>query len=197
MNNNISISEQWDNFIAGDDKAYSNLYEEQVQSLYQYGLCFTLDGDLIKDCIQDLFVYLYSNRNHLHKLRNVNVYLLTSLKHNLLRKINVINGYSLDDNEVNFLSELSVEEEYIEQEANNNEKRKVKKILSLLTSRQKEVMYYRFVQELSMKEICELMDMNYQSVQNLIQRALKKIRSEYGDGFLLYCIVNPTIILYL
>ena len=57
----------------------------------------------------------------------------------------------------------------------------MEKILSLLTSRQKEIIYYRFIQEMSMEEICTLMDLNYQSAQNLIQRSLKKIRSSMGD----------------
>ena len=57
--------EKWNRFIAGDDDAYASLYEEYVQDLYQYGLCFTSDTELVKDCIQDLFVYLYANRSHL------------------------------------------------------------------------------------------------------------------------------------
>ncbi len=60
--------------------------------------------------------------------------------------------------------------------------KKVKEILSILTPRQKkEIIYYRFIQEMSMEDICILMDINYQSAQNLIQRSLKKIKQNHSS----------------
>ena len=61
------------------------------------------------------------------------------------------------------------------------ESKKIEKLLSLLTSRQREIIYYRFTQGMSMEEICGLMDLNYQSAQNLIQRSLKKVRQNYDS----------------
>lgn len=191
MNNE---SEIWHKFLAGDDKAYSSLYKEYVQDLYKFGLCFTSDTDLIKDCIQDLFVYIYSNRNKLDKACHVKTYLLVSLKHNLLRGINRVYKYDSIEEDIPFLSEQSVEEKYIEDEFTQNEIKQIETMLSCLTSRQREVMYYRFVQELPMEEICRLMDLNYQSAQNLIQRSLKKIREEFGIMNYLVCFVLPQII---
>jgi RNA polymerase sigma factor (sigma-70 family) len=52
-------------------------------------------------------------------------------------------------------------------------------IKSLLTDRQQEIIHYRFVEDLSIEEIAKLLDINYQSVANIIQRALKKIRQKY------------------
>ena len=61
------------------------------------------------------------------------------------------------------------------------QQKKVKDILSILTPRQKEFIYYRFIQEMSMEDICILMDINYQSAQNLIQRSLKKIKQNHSS----------------
>ena len=49
-------------------------------------------------------------------------------------------------------------------------------LMNQLTDRQREAIYHRFIEELSMEEIAVLMQMNTQSVQNLIQRSLKKMR---------------------
>ena len=162
--------------MAGDDDAYASLYEEYVQDLYQYGLCFTSDTELVKDCIQDLFVYLYANRSHLEISCQVKTYLLVSLKHNICRSLLRSQKYDSIEEEIPFLAEMSVEDQFIEDESLYNETHQVQKMLSVLTPRQKEIMYYRFVQELPMEDICRLMDLNYQSAQNLIQRSLKKIR---------------------
>ena len=75
--------------------------------------------------------------------------------------------------QVPFLLEPTVEDEFVNNEQYNNQQKKVKEILSILTPRQKEIIYYRFIQEMSMEDICILMDINYQSAQNLIQRSLK------------------------
>lgn len=183
--------EKWNRFISGDNEAYISIYQDHVQILYHYGLCFTPDTDLVKDCIQDLFVYLYANRNHLDEPRNVKAYLLISLKNNLCRKLARMNSFGSLSEETPFLSEISVEEKFIEDEVQQNESRRVKEMLAILTSRQREILYYRFIQELSMEDICRLMDLNYQSAQNLIQRSLKKIRETYGDLFLFTCLLYP------
>ena len=46
---------KWSQFIAGDNDSYSWLYNEYVQTLYQYSLRFTSNPELIKDCIQEVF----------------------------------------------------------------------------------------------------------------------------------------------
>ncbi|MDH6306051.1 RNA polymerase sigma factor (sigma-70 family) [Parabacteroides sp. PF5-5] len=58
---------------------------------------------------------------------------------------------------------------------------KMNAILESLTPRQKEVIYYRYVEGMKIDEICKLMEMNYQSVQNLIQRSIKKVRSTFSQ----------------
>ena len=159
--------EKWNRFMAGDDDAYASLYEEYVQDLYQYGLCFTSDTCEVK------------------------TYLLVSLKHNICRSLLRSQKYDSLEEEIPFLAEMSVEDQFIEDESLHNETHQVQKMLSVLTPRQKEIMYYRFVQELPMEDICRLMDLNYQSAQNLIQRSLKKIREACGDLFLFLCFVYP------
>ncbi|MCD8179056.1 MAG: sigma-70 region 4 domain-containing protein [Tannerellaceae bacterium] len=64
----------------------------------------------------------------------------------------------------------------IDAEHNRTQTELIQKILSHLTPRQKEIIYYKFIQELEYDQICELMDLNYQSARNLLQRSLKKIK---------------------
>ena len=172
---------KWQEFVSGNDDSYCWIYTTYAQKLYQYGMCFTTDTELVKDCIQDIFTYLYRNKAQLVSPDNIKVYLFTALKNNLIKQIHkeTITENIIED--VPFVLELTVEEQFIQDEQYKNERKQVEKILSLLTSRQKEIIYYRFIQEMSMEEICILMDMNYQSAQNLIQRSLKKIRQNYSD----------------
>ena len=42
-----------------DEDFFDKLYSKYVQVLFVYGLQFTSDRELVKDCIQDVFVKLY------------------------------------------------------------------------------------------------------------------------------------------
>jgi RNA polymerase sigma factor (sigma-70 family) len=172
---------QWSRFLSGDNNAYNWLYNKYIQILYQYGLHFTSDGEAVKDCIQDIFAHLYQNRKNLVIPDNVKAYLFVSLKNSLLRRLYNDSMYECNETETApFLLEPTVEEEYMDNEELMCRKEIIEKLLSVLSPRQKEIIYYHFIQELQWTEICKLMNLNYQSAQNLIQRALKKIRESFN-----------------
>ena len=185
QNINMQIDEskiKWRQFISGDNDSYCWLYTRYVQILYQYGFRFTSNPEIIKDCIQEVFTLLYKNREHLIIPDNIKVYLFVAIKNCILRVLYKESVYERTTVEqIPFLLEPTVEDQFIDNEQYSNQQKRIKEILSILTPRQKEIIYYRFIQEMSMEEICLLMDMNYQSAQNLIQRSLKKIRQNYGS----------------
>lgn len=173
---------RWQQFISGDNDSYSWIYNNFVQILYKYGLRFTSNQEIIKDCIQEVFISLYKNRDRLITPDNIKVYLLVSLKNCLIRTLYKESHYDYDSPEsIIFSLGPTVEEEFITNEQYQYQQKRIKEILTLLSPRQQEIIYYRFIQELSMDEICILMNLNYQSAQNLIQRSLKKMRTNYGS----------------
>jgi RNA polymerase sigma factor (sigma-70 family) len=173
----------WEKFLSGDDKAYAYFYKKYVKDLFKYGMRFTPDKELIKDCIQDVFVKIYSNRLKLNKTDQVRLYLFISLKNTLFNVFQKEKAsYHIDTIEPVFSVEYTVEDHMIAGEQEEERKGKMEHILDSLTPRQREVIYYRYVEGMDMKEICELMDMNYQSVQNLIQRAIKKVKTAFPEN---------------
>lgn len=173
---------RWQQFISGDNDSYSWIYNTFVQDIYRYGLRFTSNKEIIQDCIQEVFTTLYKNRDRLITPENIKIYLFVSLKNNLIRTIYKESVYNHDLSEdIEFSLEPTVEDEFISNEQYVNQQKRIKEILTLLSPRQREIIYYRYIQELSMDEICTLMDLNYQSAQNLIQRSLKKMRATYGS----------------
>jgi RNA polymerase sigma factor (sigma-70 family) len=171
----------WRRFLSGDNAAYCWLYNEYVQILFRYGSRFTPDCEQVKDCIQDLFTTLYKNRKCLGPPpSNVKVYLFVSLKNNLLRALTKQSRFEqVEQGMSSFILEPTVEEQFIDNESDLNRQHLIQKILSVLTPRQKEIVYYRYIQELEFEEICMLMQLNYQSAQNLLQRSIKKIRNMF------------------
>lgn len=173
----------WENFLCGDDKAYTYIYREYSQALYAYGMHFTSDKGLVEDCIQDVFIKIFQNRRHLQSTDNIKLYLFIALKNKLFNIFRKDIKYSqIDSLEPVFAAEYTIEDEIIEKEREQFLNEKMIRMLEVLSPRQKEIIYYRFVEGLSYEEICQIMDMNYQSTQNLIQRSLKKLRTTFSQA---------------
>ena len=73
-------------------------------------------------------------------------------------------------------------DEIINSEEEAERKVLVDNIWSILTNRQKEIVYYRYVEGLSLAEIAERENIDYHSVANIIQRAIKKIKKFYSKS---------------
>jgi RNA polymerase sigma-70 factor (ECF subfamily) len=173
----------WERFRAGDMAAYALIYERHVQALFRHGARYTPDREVLADVIQDLFVRLYQRKERLGDTDNIRLYLFAALKHDLFnhfsrRRATIPFSESGVTPQVPRLAELSPEEpspEEDEEEACHRSAR-LCDVLASLPVRQREAIRLRFIEELKYDEIASLLEMNYQSVHNLIQRALKKIR---------------------
>lgn len=176
----------WEKAKTGNQKAFEELYIKYTPELYSYGRIFSDDSELVKDCIQDVFSNILRKIDTLKTPENIKYYLLLSVKNQLFMEFRRLRFNSGID-----VANLEFEAEHIEygmQTNNELDERKVyklKKLINGLPSRQKEILYYRYFQELSIKEISTLMDIKYQSAQNLIQRSLEKLRKSFDILFLI------------
>lgn len=168
----------WESFIGGNEKAFETLFNLFSDPLYRYGMKFIPNDDLVKDCIQDIFVKIYKNRTRLSTTDNPQLYLFRALKNKLIDEIR-------SDKFLTYVSpeDLHFSVEYYYDPEDDNEpdsevKDKFEKVMSLLTERQKEALYLRYQMEMSYQDISQLLNINYQSVRNLVHRAVEKVRAE-------------------
>ena len=165
-------------FQAGNMAAFSQLYDLHINILFNYGLKLTIDKELLKDCIHDIFVKLYTKKEELGTIDNLKSYLFISLKNKLcdeLRKRMYMSDTAIED--VNAVAPTDVEDDYMEEEQRKNEFSLVKRLLDQLSPRQRVALTLFYIEEKKYEDICEIMNMNYQSVRNLMHRGLTKLRS--------------------
>jgi RNA polymerase sigma factor (sigma-70 family) len=167
----------WNNFCSGDDKSFENIYRTYVKTLFRYGSKFTNDKEFVIDCIQEVFVDIFIHRKNLGETNNIKLFLFLSLKRKLIHSLKK-KGFVqfLPDEALPFLSIYSTEEEVSDQESDEVLLSKLSKALETLSPRQKEAIYLRFSCELQYEEICQIMELNNQSVRNLVHRAIEKLR---------------------
>ncbi|WP_350005941.1 RNA polymerase sigma factor, partial [Phocaeicola dorei] len=73
-----------------------------------------------------------------------------------------------------------VEHTYLEKEKSCFENIKVKHLLAQLSPRQREALTLYYIEEKKYEDICTIMDMNYQSVRNLMHRGITRLRELVG-----------------
>ena len=175
----------WDTFLAGDDLAYGYIYKQHVQKLFLYGMTLTKDEELVKDCIQDVFIRIYENRTTLGKTTNIRWYLMAALRHTLLnafRKRNTYHAFLQSMEKDDAVESDTALEGMIGREDELEHAKLMNNLWEALTNRQKELVYYRYVEGLGLDEIAQRLQMDYHSVANTIQRALKKMRKNVSKS---------------
>ena len=59
----------WEEPKAGDEKAFRFIYDINFERPINYGIQYVRDVGLVKDCIQDLFVDIRTNRKKLYEIK--------------------------------------------------------------------------------------------------------------------------------
>ncbi len=170
----------WDSLRKGNDIAFSTLYKKYVQSLFNYGMHIHPNRDLIKDCIQELFVKIWEKRASLGSIEKVSFYLFRSFKNLLFQKIETSSKKSTLTQDLmdQMASELPVENLYINSEMVDQRIIRLKKAVLLLTDRQREVILLKFFQGFEVKEIAEIMNLSIPGVHNLVSLTIKSLRGK-------------------
>lgn len=79
--------------------------------------------------------------------------------------------------ELDVTSTENVEKDYIANEKEMLDNLFVARLLNQLSPRQRKAIILYYIEEKKYEDICVIMEMNYQSVRNLIHRGITKLRS--------------------
>lgn len=124
---------------------------------------------------------IYTKQAELNHIENFKSYLFISLKNRLcdeIRKRVYVSDAEVE--ELNPVSHDDVENNYLNQEREQVNNCLVKRLLNQLSPRQREALTLYYIEERKYEDICEIMNMNYQSVRNLMHRGLSKLKSIAG-----------------
>ena len=189
---NLTDYDLWSSLKSGDLKAFSTLFKIYYPLLHNYGLKLSnYNEQLTEDCLQEFFIYVYEHRENLADLNSIKPYLYVSFRRSLFREIKKASKMiNYDDTEHVFVEiNFSIEDVIIEQEIDTLKKGNLTKLLNELPKRQKEVLYLKYYSDLNIDEIAKVLEINYQSVLNLIHKGIKKLRQDTSLNELLKDIV--------
>lgn len=168
----------WYFFKKGEVNAFTLLFKKFYPQLHVYGIKLSNDSKLTEDCLQNFFIQLYEEREKAGSIKNLKAYLFISFKRRLIKQLQKSQKtISISEAQLfksNFT--FSAEELSIHQEIQFLCTTTLSELINQLSPRQKEVIYLKYYSNMSSSDIAEVMDMNYQSVLNILQKALSKLR---------------------
>lgn len=176
-------------YIGGNHKAFDELLLRNQNKLYSYILFIVHDKELANDLFQDTFVkaIMKMNEGKYQTTGKFSAWLMR-IAHNVIidkyreQKADRIIEWDEDNDLSNIgeshLKEYDIECKYIKQQILND----VKSIMEQLPTSQKEVVFMRFYQNLSFKEIAEITNVSINTSLGRMRYALMNMRRIARDN---------------
>ncbi|SDJ90361.1 RNA polymerase sigma factor, sigma-70 family [Catalinimonas alkaloidigena] len=171
----------WERFLQEDAAAFTQLYERLYRPLYYYALGMLRHEDDAQHLLHDLFVHLWQHRATLRPVNSVHAYLAVAVRRRVFRFVKTKQRMpleSLEGQEHHAGFVFSSEDFLIADEISTEKKERVVQAINHLTERQREIIYLRYYSNLSLSEIAEVLNLNYQTVANHLQRAFTALRGD-------------------
>ena len=122
---------------------------------------------------------MWRNKGNLVEPRSVKAYLLISIRRKLVRYMSKYPRKQHEPDQGRVMEVVYCREEQIVQDQLRHElKTDIKQALNSLSRRQREAIYLKFYLNLSYKEIASTMEININSIYNLISKAIDILQDE-------------------
>ena len=178
-------------YMEGDNKAFELLLAHNQSKVFSYILFVVHDEDRANDIFQDTFIKIIAKlQKGLYTPTGKFSAWCMRIAHNVIMDHyrGIRNGHIVEPTEDNDLSNLSgenmevtnIENDYVNQQVLDD----VKKMMRLLPAPQREVVYMRFYQQLSFKEIADVTNVSINTALGRMRYALLNMRKMARDHIL-------------
>lgn len=182
---NVADEQVWNYFLDGRKEAFADIYNNHFTILYEYGMRLCYNTEMVKDCIQDLFVKLWINRENLKQTNAIKPYLYTALRSVILNKLDQdARLYKREDHALKlnaFEMHYTIEDSLIQKDEQAERNKQILKALNNLTPRQKESIFLRYYLGLEYAEIASIMQISVKASYKIIARAITVMRKYFKE----------------
>lgn len=181
----------WEEFRLGIECSFKSLFDTYYQQLFNYGRKFSRDEEIIEDCIQELFIKLWRNRDTLGATSSVKNYLYKAFRRILFRKLSQAGRFSplSEAPELPFEIELAHDHVMISRERLSSIRIQLERALEKMSPRQREIIHLKYFEDMSYEEIAEILNLSTKSTYKLLYRAIDSLREHLSPINLLMILV--------
>ncbi|MGN6495372.1 MAG: RNA polymerase sigma factor [Agriterribacter sp.] len=182
MRKNAFINYCWTDFVNNENRStYYKMYEHYYAYLIYLGVKKGFNIDVIKDTVNDIFLYLWENRSRLQHIHNPHSYIITFFIRSLYKGEQHAKLHSSTDVQY----EEYIADEFIEPACDKGllDKEREQSLLGLinrqmeqLPPKQRQIIYQKFYLGLSYEEISKANRVSINTVYNTVYAAMDKLR---------------------
>jgi RNA polymerase sigma-70 factor (ECF subfamily) len=164
----------------GDKEAFSAVYRRYASVLYHSAYHLLRDKTICDDLLQDLFTNLWIKRSQL-RIDHLRAYLFRCMRNQVLMHVRS-HKIHLDIDTLELQQQApAADSALLEKEVHNN----LRATMAELPDKCREVFYLSRKQQLSNKEIAQLLQISPKTVENQLTIALKRLKGKLGELLLL------------
>ncbi|MBN1618461.1 RNA polymerase sigma factor [Candidatus Dojkabacteria bacterium] len=170
--------------IKGDKEAFETIYVELYDGLWRYVYSRIKNPDFSSDIVSESFIALFENLRNIQNVKAIKSYLykIAINKMNAFYANNqTVPNLLFDADDILVANDTDIEDadgyfQRMESATSKQKSIKLEAILSKLPARYQEVLRLRFLSNLSIKEVSDVMDISEGNVKVLQNRAIKKAK---------------------
>ncbi|WP_353720714.1 sigma-70 family RNA polymerase sigma factor [Dyadobacter sp. 676] len=182
MDRTTDDSALWLAYRNGDNEALGLIAERYYGALRRYGMKFLVGESIVDDCIQDVFLDLWQHRERISQTPSVKFYLFKAVRHAILGHMRYHQRFAGEESldwDTSLPEQFNAESLLIEQETLNGLVAQMHLQMAALPRREREALFLRYYENMSVADISGLMGVNRQSVSNFLQKGITRIRARW------------------
>jgi RNA polymerase sigma-70 factor, ECF subfamily len=163
----------WNQLKLGTKQSFESLFKACYPQLCLFSKQYTKDMDIAREVVQDLFVYLWGNREKLRDIDSVKPYVYSAVKFNSIRRYNNKSQKTIDISDIHeeqFAADFHDQIEYAELQ------HAISQTIENLPPQCRRIFKMSRFEKLTYKEIANSLGISQKTVEAQISKALRNIQ---------------------
>lgn len=179
----ICTQQMAENFIhrlqQKENRAYMELYDHYFAKLHRFARSFVFDGEVAKDIVQNALIKLYENISQLESAVNIGAYLCVTVRNSCL---NYLRDQGVKDRHKILYLQAVEQAETLEWLDDEELIKNIKKIITELPEKYRNICELRFYYNLKYSEIAKRLGISENVAKVQIHRAIQKIKEALANN---------------
>lgn len=163
----------WRQMQEGNREAFAALFKAYYSELKAYGMKLSGSHEFAQEAIQLLFLKIWESKHRIGAAKNPKSYLLRAYRTTILDLLSENKRRSTQLTDLSF--QFNQQELPALADPSNSP---LLQLVNQLSDKQREIIFLKFYNNLSYKEIAEVLEINYQTVRNYIAKSMIILRKK-------------------
>ncbi len=175
-------AELWLLLKQGDREAFRLIYDHFFEDLFSFGMLIVPNRMIVLDAIQELFVSLWTYQSGLSNVTKVKSYLYKSLRSEIVKKLVAEKKFehlNNDYDEGNLAYLYRDDDDFSDKDFEDLRSKNLRIMINELPLTQREAVVMIFFEGNSYEDTARILNMNINSVYNLIWKAVSTLKRKY------------------